>query len=235
MWIIANIWFHPSYIFKNSITNSFSLKLIDNSMWRITNHFCFFFQTGADKLRIAERQAKEKKLRLWKDYQSNAQSFTGKEKDFTGVVVEVYNGDALSVKSPTGAIKKVFLSSIRPPREAGRYIHLLLIFNTISSIQILNILLLLYVLFCNPEPPMKMVSFHQDRRTSAHCTIFHTCMSVVSCCARSALPRKCSAFWITFHLPAIISQRNTATQSLLADRKCHTLLSILLIDSTGHE
>lgn len=76
---------------------------------------------GADKLRVAERQAKEKKLRLWKDYQSNAQSFTGKEKDFTGTVFEVYNGDALSVKSASGAVKKVFLSSIRPPREAGRY------------------------------------------------------------------------------------------------------------------
>lgn len=78
------------------------------------------FIKGADKLRAAERQAKEKRLRLWKDYQSNAQQFGGKEKDFTGTVVEVYNGDAISVKSQNGAIKKVFLSSIRPPREAGR-------------------------------------------------------------------------------------------------------------------
>lgn len=75
---------------------------------------------GADKLRVAERQAKDKRLRLWKDYQSNAPQFTDKEKDFTGVVVEVYNGDAISVKTPTGALKKVFLSSIRPPKEAGR-------------------------------------------------------------------------------------------------------------------
>lgn len=54
---------------------------------------------------------------MWKDYQSNAQTFTGKEKDFTGTVVEVYNGDAISVKTTSGATKKVFLSSIRPPRE----------------------------------------------------------------------------------------------------------------------
>lgn len=80
-----------------------------------------FSSLGADKLRVAERQAKEKKLRLWKDYQSNAQSFTGKEKDFNGAVVEVFNGDAISVKPTGGAAKKVFLSSIRPPREAGRY------------------------------------------------------------------------------------------------------------------
>uniref|UniRef100_T1GLV3 TNase-like domain-containing protein n=1 Tax=Megaselia scalaris TaxID=36166 RepID=T1GLV3_MEGSC len=79
-----------------------------------------FMKSGADKLRAAERQAKEKRLRLWKDYQSNAQQFSGKEKDFTGTVVEVFNGDAINVKTPNGAIKKVFLSSIRPPREAGR-------------------------------------------------------------------------------------------------------------------
>lgn len=36
------------------------------------------------------------------------------------MVVEVYNGDAISVKTTSGAVKKVFLSSIRPPREAGR-------------------------------------------------------------------------------------------------------------------
>lgn len=79
-----------------------------------------YIGTGADKLRVAERQAKDKRLRLWKDYQSNAPQFTGKEKDFTGLVVEVFNGDAISIKTPTGAVKKVFLSSIRPPREAGR-------------------------------------------------------------------------------------------------------------------
>lgn len=75
---------------------------------------------GADKLRVAERQAKEKRLRLWKDYQSNAQTFTGKEKDFHGTVTEIINGDAINVKSTSGAVKKVFLASIRPPREAGR-------------------------------------------------------------------------------------------------------------------
>lgn len=80
----------------------------------------FRFRSGAEKLRVAERQAKEQKIRLWKDYQSNAQTFTGKEKDFAGTVVEVFNGDAVNVKSPTGQIKKVFISSIRPPRETNR-------------------------------------------------------------------------------------------------------------------
>ncbi|XP_037935636.1 staphylococcal nuclease domain-containing protein 1 [Teleopsis dalmanni] len=70
---------------------------------------------GADKLRAAERIAKEKRLRLWHDYQSRAPTF--KEKDFTGNVVEVFNGDAINVKLPNGQIKKVFFSSIRPPRD----------------------------------------------------------------------------------------------------------------------
>jgi staphylococcal nuclease domain-containing protein 1 len=70
-------------------------------------------------LRAAERQAKNNRVRLWKDYQPPTASYTGKEKDFTGTVVEVYNGDAISVKLQNGQTKKVFLSSIRPPREAA--------------------------------------------------------------------------------------------------------------------
>lgn len=91
---------------------------------RINVEFCNV--SGADKLRALERQAKEKRIRIWKDYQSNAQTFSEKEKDFHGTVVEVYNGDAISVKTASGAIKKVFLSSIRPPREPGRYVKLAL-------------------------------------------------------------------------------------------------------------
>lgn len=83
----------------------------------VPNVLLLFF-AGADKLRLAERQAKEKKVRLWEDYQSNAQIFTGKEKDFTGTVIEVFNGDSISVKTTAGAVKKVFIASIRPPREA---------------------------------------------------------------------------------------------------------------------
>lgn len=56
-------------------------------------------------------------MRLWQDYKSNAPTFNAKEKDFTGTVVEVFNGDAINVKLPNGAIKKVFFSSIRPPRD----------------------------------------------------------------------------------------------------------------------
>lgn len=72
---------------------------------------------GADKLRAAEKSAKEKKLCYWADYQSKTPALTTKDKDFSGTVVEVYNGDAISVKLANGQIKKVFFSSIRPPRD----------------------------------------------------------------------------------------------------------------------
>lgn len=77
-------------------------------------------KSGADKLRAAEKIAKEKRLRLWKDWQSTAPQITGKEKEFNGTVVEVINGDALNIKLANGQVKKIFLSSIRPPKEAGR-------------------------------------------------------------------------------------------------------------------
>lgn len=71
-------------------------------------------------MRAAEKSAKESRLRVWQDYKSNVQVFTGKEKEFSGTVVEIFYGDAISVKVAQGAAKKVFLSSIRAPREANR-------------------------------------------------------------------------------------------------------------------
>ncbi|KAK8384015.1 hypothetical protein O3P69_016033 [Scylla paramamosain] len=72
---------------------------------------------GPEKLRAAERVAKEKQLRLWQDYKPSSLSLAEKDKEFTGKVVEVVNGDALVVKRQDGTNKKIFLSSIRPPRQ----------------------------------------------------------------------------------------------------------------------
>lgn len=74
-------------------------------------------KSGADKLRANERIAKENRKRLWADYQSKGPALNSKEKDFTGTVVEVFNGDAINVRLSNGQIKKVFFSSIRPPRD----------------------------------------------------------------------------------------------------------------------
>ncbi|ENN71421.1 staphylococcal nuclease domain-containing protein 1 isoform X2 [Dendroctonus ponderosae] len=72
------------------------------------------------QLRAAEAKARSENKRIWKTYQAKTPQITGKEKEFTATVVEVVNGDALQLKLANGAFKKVFLASIRPPREAGR-------------------------------------------------------------------------------------------------------------------
>ncbi|KAJ2954463.1 hypothetical protein O0L34_g2739 [Tuta absoluta] len=74
-------------------------------------------KSGASTLRAAERAAKDQKLRIWTNYVSNAPIIAAKDKEFTATVLEVVNGDALVVKLPNGTVKKIFLASIRPPRE----------------------------------------------------------------------------------------------------------------------
>ncbi|XP_078040847.1 LOW QUALITY PROTEIN: staphylococcal nuclease domain-containing protein 1 [Augochlora pura] len=73
--------------------------------WSISNS-----RAGAEKLYLAEKAAKETRLRLWKDYKPS-----GPQVEFTGTVVEIVNADALIIRTQNGENKKVFLSSIRPP------------------------------------------------------------------------------------------------------------------------
>ena len=62
------------------------------------------------------RSAKEKKMRMWKDFVASSQPVLSiKEKEFNGKVVEVVNGDAIMVKVGQ-EVKKIFFSSLRPPR-----------------------------------------------------------------------------------------------------------------------
>ncbi|XP_017771702.1 PREDICTED: staphylococcal nuclease domain-containing protein 1 [Nicrophorus vespilloides] len=94
--------------------------LLKEGLARCVDWSIAFMKSGADKLRAAERQAKEGKRKMWKDWQSSSPQLTGKEKEFTATVVEVVNGDALMVKLANNQVKKMFLSSIRPPKEVGR-------------------------------------------------------------------------------------------------------------------
>lgn len=94
--------------------------LLKEGLARCVDWSIAFMKSGADRLRAAERRAKDARLRLWKDWQSNAPQITGKEKEFTGTVTEVINGDALYIKLASGQVKKIFLSSIRPPKETTR-------------------------------------------------------------------------------------------------------------------
>lgn len=73
--------------------------------WSINNS-----RAGAERLYLAEKAAKEARLRLWKDYKPS-----GPQIEFTGTVVEIVNADALIIRTQNGENKKVFLSSIRPP------------------------------------------------------------------------------------------------------------------------
>ncbi len=80
-----------------------------------------FVTGGAERLRSAEKYAKDKKLRIWTNFTESMaslalQGLREKDRDFYGLVLECVNADALVVKGQDGSVKKIFLASIRPPR-----------------------------------------------------------------------------------------------------------------------
>ncbi|KAL8222598.1 UNVERIFIED_CONTAM: nuclease domain-containing protein [Gekko kuhli] len=77
------------------------------------------YTRGAEKLRAAERYAKERKLRIWRDYMAPTANLDQKDKQFVAKVMQVLNADAIVVKLNSGDYKTVHLSSIRPPRLEG--------------------------------------------------------------------------------------------------------------------
>uniref|UniRef100_A0ABM5GLB7 Staphylococcal nuclease domain-containing protein n=1 Tax=Pogona vitticeps TaxID=103695 RepID=A0ABM5GLB7_9SAUR len=77
------------------------------------------YTRGAEKLRAAERYAKERKLRIWRDYVAPTANLDQKDKQFVAKVMQVLNADAIVVKLNSGDCKTVHLSSIRPPRLEG--------------------------------------------------------------------------------------------------------------------
>ncbi|VBB29209.1 unnamed protein product [Acanthocheilonema viteae] len=75
--------------------------------------------SGPEVLRAAEKIAKDKRLRFWRAYQPSNQLSVDK-KSFTAKVVEIVMGDALIVQKENGNEIKIWLSSVRPPREENR-------------------------------------------------------------------------------------------------------------------
>lgn len=72
------------------------------------------------KLRKFEKEAKSKKLRIWRDYKDASQG-SGSNQSFDGKVIEIINGDALMVKDiDKNVVKKIFISSVRPPRPEAQ-------------------------------------------------------------------------------------------------------------------
>lgn len=77
------------------------------------------YTQGAENLRAAERSAKERKVRIWKDYVAPTANIDLKDRQFVAKVMQVVNADAMVVKLNSGEYKTIHLSSIRPPRIEG--------------------------------------------------------------------------------------------------------------------
>ncbi|XP_065668229.1 staphylococcal nuclease domain-containing protein 1 [Hydra vulgaris] len=99
---------HPAGNIAELLLSEGFAKCVDWSMGVLT--------VGHEKYRQAEKFAKEKKLRIWKDYKPSTTLLAIKDKEFHGKVVEIVNGDAIVVKVSGNELKKVFFSSLRPPR-----------------------------------------------------------------------------------------------------------------------
>merc|ERR1719342_564803 len=99
---------HPAGNIGEALLKEGMAKCVDWSISKVTG--------GPEKYRAAEKLAKENKLRIWREYKPSENPLTDKEREYTGKVMEVVNGDALMVKAG-GKVKKLHLSSIRPPRQ----------------------------------------------------------------------------------------------------------------------
>ncbi|XP_015595697.1 staphylococcal nuclease domain-containing protein 1 [Cephus cinctus] len=103
---------HPRGNIAEQLLEQGFAKCVDWSMNNCT-------KSVVEKMHLAEKRAKEQRLRRWKDnYVPSGPQISNKDREFTGIVTEIANNaESLIVKLPNGDTKKIFLSSIRPPRE----------------------------------------------------------------------------------------------------------------------
>lgn len=100
---------HPNGNIAEALLREGLAKVVDWSLACVTG--------GPESYRKAQAEAKEKKIRVWKNVKaSTAPVVSARDKEFTGRVVEIVNGDAIVVKKNKTETKKIFLASIRPPR-----------------------------------------------------------------------------------------------------------------------
>lgn len=90
--------------------------LLNEGFARIADWSMGVVSQGTEKLRSAEKNGKEKKLRIWKNYEPSQSTMEIKDKTYTAKVVEILNGDGMMVKLPDGTVRKIFLASVRSPR-----------------------------------------------------------------------------------------------------------------------
>ncbi|TPX59628.1 hypothetical protein PhCBS80983_g02339 [Powellomyces hirtus] len=90
-------------------------KVID---WNIT-----LVTGGPQKYRAAEQRAKDRKLRIWKNWVGKAK-VGGPEPEFDGIVTRVISGDTLLVESvATKKERRIQLASIRAPKGPEKKEH----------------------------------------------------------------------------------------------------------------
>ncbi|KAL9854612.1 staphylococcal nuclease domain-containing protein 1 [Geothlypis trichas] len=106
---------HQDTVVNGNITE----LLLKEGFARCVDWSIAVYTRGADKLRAAERFAKERKLRIWRDYVAPTANLDQKDKQFVAKVMQVLNADAIVVKLNSGDHKTIHLSSIRPPRLEG--------------------------------------------------------------------------------------------------------------------
>ena len=66
--------------------------------------------------RDAQAAAKQKRLRVWRDWVDTAPVISAKDKEFTGKVVEIVNGDAIMVKKNKTEVRIHFISARGHPK-----------------------------------------------------------------------------------------------------------------------
>jgi len=100
---------HPAGNIAELMLKEGFARCVDWSMGTLTSDH--------DKYRQAEKFAKQKQLRIWKGYTMPAAKVPLKDSEFSGKVVECVNADAIVVSTPNKEYKKIFFSSLRPPRS----------------------------------------------------------------------------------------------------------------------
>lgn len=99
--------------------------LLSEGLAKVTDWTISTLSGGAQqaiKLRNAERQAKDARLRLWREYQSarSSEGLAAGSSSFDGIVLRIVTADTLLVEnSKTKAEVKVTLSSVRQPKLKG--------------------------------------------------------------------------------------------------------------------
>ncbi|PVV05302.1 hypothetical protein BB560_000181 [Smittium megazygosporum] len=104
--VIVGTVTHPAGNIAELLTANGFTRIIDWSAALVTG--------GAEKLRNAENVAKQKMLRIWKNYQPKAAKSSGSK--FEAVVTRVVNANTIEVLDSTGKEREFQLSSVRPPK-----------------------------------------------------------------------------------------------------------------------